>query len=160
MDNAPVVEDVCLVLVVDGVFDVLAGVFVDDILDVVDVGIFVALVVVSGGGVTVKQDAVVCIVFVVALTDVVKDGLLDIDNMPKVDDMLNVDYMLDVNDMLDGVGVGPVVVVDGVVVHVAFVAVVMRPVSILFIDSVDIVGVSSVMFSLSINKHNTSFILR
>lgn len=101
------------------VFDVLAGVFVDDILDVVDVGIFVAPVVVSG------------------------------------------DNMLDVNDMLDGVGVGPVVVVDGVVVHVAFVAVVMRPVSILFIDSVDIVGVSSVvMFSWSINKHNTSFILR
>lgn len=57
-------------------FDVLAGVFVDDILDVVDVGIFVAPVVVSGGGVTVKQDTVVCIVFVVALTDVVKDGLL------------------------------------------------------------------------------------
>lgn len=143
------------------VFDVLAGVFVDDILDVVNVGIFVAPVVVSGGGVTVKQDAVVFIVFVVALSDVVKDGLLDIDNVLKVDDMLNVDNMLDVNDMLDGVGVGPVVVVDGVVVHVAFVAVVMRPVSILFIDSVDIVGVSSVvMFSWSINKHNTSFILR
>lgn len=155
MDNEPVVEDVCLIPVVDGVFDVLAGVFVDDILDVVDVGIFVALVVVSGGGVTVKQDAVVCIVFVVALTDVVKDGLLDIDNMPKVDDMLNVDNMLDVNDMLDGVGVGPVVVVDGVAVHVAFVAVVMRPVSILFIDSV---GVSSVvMFSWFISTIQALF---
>lgn len=140
------------------VFD---GVVEDDFLDVKDM---FAVVVLSAGVVTVKQDAIVCTIFVVVLAGVVEMVLLGNDTMSEADDKLDVD------DVLDVVVVGPVVdpiVVDDVVVHVAHVAVGTRPI---FVPKVVSLGGndigefrSEVMFLCSIKKHDTftlSFILK
>lgn len=115
-----------------------------------------AVVVLSAGVVTVKQDAIVCTIFVVVLADVVEIVLLNNDNLSEADDKLDVD------DVLDVVVVGPVVdpiVVDDVVVHVAHVAVDTRPV---FVPKVVSLGGndigefrSEVMLLCSIKKHDT-----
>lgn len=113
MDNAPVIEDVCLLPVVDGVSDGFAGLVVDDIfdvlyvdlfdavvwtvsvissdvvvsdmLDVLEVGLFVAPVVVNGGVVTVKNDAVVWGV-VVIFAGTVENDFLDFEDIGLVVD--------------------------------------------------------------------------
>lgn len=123
-----------------------------------------AVVVLSAGVVTVKQDAIVCTIFVVVVAGVVKMVFLDNDNMSEADDKLDGD------DVLDVVVVGPVVdpiVVDDVVVHVAHIAVDTRP---FFVPKVVSLGGndigefrSEVMFLCSIKKHDTftsSFILK
>lgn len=137
---------------------VFAGI-VEDFLDVKDM---FAAVVLSAGVVTVKQDAIVCTIFVVVLAGVVEMVLLGNDTMSEADDKLDV-------DVLDVVVVGPVVdpiVVDDVVVHVAHVAVGTRP---FFVPKVVSLGGndigefrSEVMLLCSIKKHDTftlSFIL-
>lgn len=183
LDN-DVVEDVCLVPVVDGVYDdvvvgryvlpvkkdavvwtevvvVFAGVVEDDFVDVKDM---FAAVVLSAGVVTVKQDATVCTIFVVVLADVVEIVFLDNDNLSEADDKLDVDDVLDV--VLVGLVVDPIVV-DDVVVHVAHVAVDTRPFCVLKVVSLggnDIEEFrSEVMLLCSIKKHDTftiSFILK
>lgn len=122
-----------------------------------------AAVVLGAGVVTVKQDAIVCTIFVVVVAGVVEMVFLDNDNMSEADDKLDV-------DVLDVVDVGPVVdpiVVDDVVVHVAHVAVDTRPFCVLKVVSLggNDIGEfrSEVMFLCSIKKHDTftpSFILK
>lgn len=182
LDN-DVVEDVCLVPVVDGACDdvvvggyvlpvkkdavvwtevvVFAGVVEDDFVDVKDM---FAAVVLSAGVVTVKQDAIVCTIFVVVLADVVEIVFLDNDNLSEADDKLDVDDVLDV--VLVGLVFDPIVV-DDVVVHVAHVAVDTRPFCVLKVVSLggnDIEEFrSEVMLLCSIKKHDTftiSFILK
>lgn len=123
-----------------------------------------AVIVLSAGVVTVKQDAIVCTIFVVVLADVVEIVLLNNDNLSEADDKLDVD------DVLDVVVVGPVVdpiVVDDVVVHEAQVAVDTRPFCVPKVVSLggNDIGEfrSEVMFLCSIKKHDTftlSFILK
>lgn len=130
---------------------VFAGIVEDDFLDVKDM---FAVVVLSAGIVTVKQDAIVCTIFVVVVAGVVEMVFLDNDNM----------------SVLDVVDVGPVVdpiVVDDVVVHVAQVVVDTRPFCVLKVVSLggNDIGEfrSEVMFLCSIKKHDTftpSFILK
>lgn len=171
MDN-DVVEDGCLVPVVDGVYNgvvvggyvlpvkkdavvwtvvvvVFAGVVEDNFLDVKDM---FAAVVLSAGVVTVKQDAFVCTIFVVVLAGVVEMVLLGNDTMSEADDKLDV-------DVLDVIVVGPVVdpiVVDDVVVHVAHIAVDTRPFCVIKVVSLggNDIG-SEVMFLCSIKTHDT-----
>lgn len=183
LDN-DVVEDVCLVPVVDGACDdvvvgryvlpvkkdavvwtevvvVFAGVVEDNFLAV---KAMFAVVVLSAGVVTVKQDAIVCTIFVVVLAGVFEIVLLNNDNMSEADDKLDGD------DVLDVVVVGPVVdpiVVDDVVVHVAQVAVDTRPFCVFKVVSHggNDIGEfrSEVMLLCSIKKHDTftsSFILK
>lgn len=152
----PVLKDVVgwtVVVVFDGAVE-------DNFLDVKDM---FAAVVLSAGVVTVKQDAIVCTIFVVVVAGVVEMVFLDNDNMSEADDKLDGD------DVLDVVDVGPVVdpiVVDDIVVHVAHVAVDTRPFCVLkvvFLGGNDIGEFrSEVMLLCSIKKHDTftsSFIL-
>lgn len=153
----PVKKDVVgwtVVVVFDGAVE-------DDFLDVKDM---FAAVVLSAGVVTVKQDAIVCTIFVVVLAGVVEMVFLGNDTMSEADDKLDGD------DVLDVVDVGPVVdpiVVDDIVVHVAHVAVDTRSFCVPKVVSLggnDIGEIrSEVMFLCSIKKHDTftlSFILK